>query len=142
MKDFGNRLKYILSEESLTATAFAEILGIQRSGLSHILSGRNNPSLDLIQRIHNSFPKYSYSFLIDGIIPDVVPSEKSDPVEDNGPAALALSGSSDDSPTYERTSNPRGVTPVTSAGELTRIVHFFDDGHFESFSPREGSSEK
>ena len=63
MKD---RIIQLLNSEGLSASKFADIIGVQRSSMSHILSGRNNPSLDFIQKIMRSFPHISGDWLIPG----------------------------------------------------------------------------
>ena len=54
----------ILEHYKLNNAQFAEKLDIQRSNVSHILSGRNKPSLDLIQKILINFPKISSDWLL------------------------------------------------------------------------------
>ena len=51
MKNFVEKLKIIIDNEGLTASKFSEKIGVQRSSVSHILSGRNKPSLDFILKI-------------------------------------------------------------------------------------------
>jgi len=63
MKD---RIAKILQIKKINATRFAEELEIQRSGISHILSGRNKPSLDLIVKIKETYPEFSLEWLIFG----------------------------------------------------------------------------
>ena len=41
-----DRLKQFLTMEGLSPARFAEVMGIQRSGISHLLAGRNKPSFD------------------------------------------------------------------------------------------------
>ena len=67
MKNFTDRLKEILEKEYLTASKFAEKIGIQRSSVSHILSGRNKPSLDFVIKVNNAFDNVSLNWLIKGI---------------------------------------------------------------------------
>ncbi len=55
-----------MESKGLSALAFAEKLGIQRSGLSHIFGGRNKPSLDLILKILEVFPDVSPEWLLKG----------------------------------------------------------------------------
>lgn len=50
----------------MTVSQFAEAIGIQRSGLSHILSGRNQPSLDFIKKLIHRFPDVDIYWLITG----------------------------------------------------------------------------
>ncbi len=63
MKD---RIQRIMTKEGLQPTRFAEMVGVQRSSISHILSGRNKPSFDMIQGILKSFPKISADWLLLG----------------------------------------------------------------------------
>jgi transcriptional regulator with XRE-family HTH domain len=63
MKD---RLQRFLELEQLSPAKLADILGIQRSGLSHILSGRNKPGFDLIQKMLIKFPSLNADWLITG----------------------------------------------------------------------------
>lgn len=66
MKHFTNRLLEILEKKSLSASQFAEKIGVQRSSVSHILSGRNKPSLDFIIKITSVFNDISLEWLING----------------------------------------------------------------------------
>ena len=63
MKD---RLLKIISSEGLTSALLADKLGVQRSGISHILSGRNYPSFDFLQKLLIHFPKLNAEWLILG----------------------------------------------------------------------------
>ena len=48
MIDFTEKLKKLIENEGLSASKFAEKIGVQRSSVSHVLSGRNKPSLDFL----------------------------------------------------------------------------------------------
>jgi len=61
-----DRLKVIMEKEGLTPSQLADKLHIQRSGLSHILSGRNNPSLDFVKKVLTEFPQYGIEWFIFG----------------------------------------------------------------------------
>lgn len=63
MKD---RIIKFLTHENLTATKFADEIGVQRSSISHILSGRNNPSYDFIQKILSRYKNVNADWLILG----------------------------------------------------------------------------
>ncbi|HPD96056.1 MAG: helix-turn-helix transcriptional regulator [Bacteroidales bacterium] len=60
------RLQKLLIAEKLTPAKLADTLGVQRSAISHILSGRNKPSFDLLQRLNNKFPRISIEWLLSG----------------------------------------------------------------------------
>lgn len=63
MKD---RLQQFLTLEQLSPARLSDIIGIQRSGLSHILSGRNKPGFDFIQKLLLKFPSLNAEWLITG----------------------------------------------------------------------------
>lgn len=61
-----NRLQQFLELENLTPARLADILGVQRSGLSHILSGRNKPGYDFIYKLLVKFPELSADWFLTG----------------------------------------------------------------------------
>lgn len=63
MKD---RIKKIIDHYMLSSAKFAEVLGVQRSNVSHILSGRNKPSLDFVQKILQNYPQLKSDWLLFG----------------------------------------------------------------------------
>lgn len=63
MKD---RLIQLLDLEQLTPSKFADIIGVQRSSISHVISGRNKPSYDFLQKTLKAFPGLNASWLILG----------------------------------------------------------------------------
>lgn len=60
------RIKKIISDSNLSNSSFADKIGVPRSSISHVLSGRNNPSLDLIIKIVKSFDEINADFLLTG----------------------------------------------------------------------------
>ena len=79
MKD---RIAHIIRAKNLTAAEFALRLGIQPSNISHLLSGRNNPSLDFVKKLKETFPEYNLDWIIFGRGPVTVsePFVESTPV--------------------------------------------------------------
>ena len=61
------RLEQIIESEGLTAKQFAEQVGIQAGTISNIINGRNNPSLDVMQRVLNRFRTISSDWLVLGV---------------------------------------------------------------------------
>ena len=61
-----DRIKKIISDNGLTNSSFADKIGVPRSSISHVLSGRNNPSLNLIIKILQSFDGISADYLLSG----------------------------------------------------------------------------
>lgn len=64
--DYPDRIKLLLSSLNLTAAEFADEIGIQRSSISHLLSGRNKPSLPFLEKCLDHYPEISPYFLIQG----------------------------------------------------------------------------
>lgn len=60
------RIEEIMKKEQLSPALFAESIGIQRSALSHILNGRNNPSLDVVMKIHQRYNYINLEWLLYG----------------------------------------------------------------------------
>lgn len=63
------RLEKLMEQEQISQTQFADKIGIQRSTLSHIMKGRNAPSLDVLQKTLNVFRSVSTDWLILGVGP-------------------------------------------------------------------------
>ncbi|MDR3367369.1 MAG: helix-turn-helix domain-containing protein [Prevotellaceae bacterium] len=63
MKD---RIKQFLASKGLSPTQFADLLKVQRSGVSHILAGRNMPSYDFITKMLLTFPNINAEWLLLG----------------------------------------------------------------------------
>ena len=61
-----SRIKQIIEKEKLSSTQFATEIGVQRSALSHVLSGRNKPSLDFMMKIKNRYPEINLDWLMLG----------------------------------------------------------------------------
>lgn len=63
MKD---RIQQFLRSENKSSSKFAEEIGVQPSGVSHVLSGRNKPSLDFILKMLNTYPSVNTDWLLFG----------------------------------------------------------------------------
>jgi len=61
-----DQIQEILTKERLSSSQFADRIGVQRSSVSHVLSGRNKPGFDFIQKILVAFPKIDGDWLITG----------------------------------------------------------------------------
>lgn len=61
-----NRILRVMDHEGMTPSRFAEAIGIQRSAMSHIISGRNNPSLDVLLKILERFTYVDSDWLLFG----------------------------------------------------------------------------
>lgn len=61
------RIRKLLEQKQLTPTQFADLIGVGRPVMSHILSERNKPSLEVVQRIISAFPELSLPWLLSGV---------------------------------------------------------------------------
>ena len=71
------RIKQVIEYSQLSSSAFADTIGISRSGLTHLLTGRNQPSLDVARKILAKFPDISTEWLIMGMGEMLRPDEQS-----------------------------------------------------------------
>ena len=103
----NRRFQTILDLENLSPAQLADRLGVQRSGISHILSGRNKPSFELLQRVVQSFPEISAEWLITG---------NGKPLKEQNQAAASGATSSAASGAASSAANSRssGTTPSTT----------------------------
>ena len=60
------RIEEIMREAKVTSSQFAKIIGVKQASLSHILTGRNNPSLDVIMKINQAYPGIHLEWLLYG----------------------------------------------------------------------------
>ena len=65
-EEFIKRLQKVMDYYGESASSFAEKVGVQRSSISHILSGRNKPSLEFILKILSTFPEVELYWLLNG----------------------------------------------------------------------------
>jgi transcriptional regulator with XRE-family HTH domain len=146
-EDFIKRLEKILDYYSLTASTFADQIGVQRSSLSHLLSGRNKPSLDFVMKVVEVFPEVDLYWILNGKgnFPkqnDWEEKQVSTPIPEKQTEIKkeeSLDLFSTATPLEEK-NNLRTVENVVSAisssnphTEIERIVIFFKNGSFKSY---------
>jgi transcriptional regulator with XRE-family HTH domain len=143
------KLLNLMKAEQLTASKLAELLGIQPSGISHILGGRNKPSFDLVQKILRRFPQVNPDWLLldQGEMYRTINSSSEESSFENASQDSAVIDSDDQSLSYENNtthtlpnSSPSVVhaqesiaTALTQHGRVKRVIVLFEDHTFESF---------
>ena len=116
--EFADRLRKIMDYYQLSASAFADRIQVQRSSISHLLSGRNKPSLEFVMRVVKEFDEVELYWLLNG--------------KGSFPAASMVFSE----PPVEIKSSPIEVPPPTEAHkEIERIVVFYADGSFKAYRP-------
>lgn len=107
----NRRFQTILDLENLSPAQLADRLGVQRSGISHILSGRNKPSFELLQRVVQSFPEISAEWLITG---NGKPLKEQNQAAASGATSGAASGATSGTASSAANSRSSGTTPSFS----------------------------
>ena len=142
MELIKDRIAHIIRAKNLTATQFAEMMQIQPSNVSHLLSGRNKPSLDFLIKLKDVFPEYSFDWIILGKKP-ITLSERPQSVKEE-------LHNSDQFPIVETSSNLGDIFSVTEKSEqdaintitetkieqskqVKQIVYIYDDNTFEIY---------
>ena len=141
MKD---RIAHIIRAKNLTAAEFALRLGIQPSHISHLLSGRNNPSLDFVKKLKETFPEYNLDWIVFGKGPMTVsePFMEPKPSDENQPVDYQKSNSELDElePTlFSVEKTPEEVVEIPqkpSEHPLKQIILVYEDRSFEVLLPR------
>ena len=90
MKD---RIKQIMEKERMTPSAFADKLQLGRAVISHILNGRNNPSLDVVTRILSKITYINPEWLLTGV-GDMYKPTNNNTITNNTPNNLPLDANS------------------------------------------------
>lgn len=109
----NRRFQTILDLENLSPAQLADRLGVQRSGISHILSGRNKPSFELLQRVVQSFPEISAKWLITG---NGKPLKEQNLAAASGAASSATSGAANSRSSGTTPSTTPSISPSTTSG--------------------------
>lgn len=109
----NRRFQTILDLENLSPAQLADRLGVQRSGISHILSGRNKPSFELLQRVVQSFPEISAEWLITG---NGKPLKEQNQAAASGAASSAASGATNNRSSGTTPSTTPSISPSTTSG--------------------------
>jgi plasmid maintenance system antidote protein VapI len=114
---FKERLEEILTYYELNASAFADAIGVQRSSISHLLSGRNKPSLDFVLKVVREYPEVNLYWLL------------------NGKGDFPESDSKEASQDKISSTHPSFDDAGPAASEIESIIVFYKDGSFKKFLP-------
>ena len=132
--EFAKRLQKVIDYYGESASSFAEKIGVQRSSISHILSGRNKPSLEFVLKVLSSFPEVELYWLLNG--KGNFPAEKnSTEIKSEIPPRPESQNlfSEVEEKTPEINSTSISQIQQNSKKEIERIVIFYKDGSFQNF---------
>lgn len=145
------RLLEFLKAENKSSAQLAEEIGVQPSGISHILSGRNNPSLDFVLKMLEKYQFLSTDWLLFGngsMYKEIKMQSLFDEFSNTGQKNSVAAP--DEEPQARRTEEMHSEkvsmnTDISSIdikrkSQISRIVMFYSDSTFEEFAPREINS--
>ena len=142
-----DRIKLLMRSQKLNATQFAEEIGIQRSALSHVMSGRNKPSLDFMMKIKSRFNKVSLDWLLLGE-GDMLGVEENDNFESEFSSVDQFHqpevGKSYAKPNVKSPQEDTSLKKVvvgnrsltTEGGEIQQVILLYADGTFHTYQPK------
>lgn len=139
--EFSKRLEKIMDFYEVNAAALAETIDFNRSTISHLLSGRNKPSLEFVMKILQKFPEVDMDWLVSGkgnfpstpsqlsqLSQPIKVIEKSVPkkIEERKPETMNLFSNLPE--TSQKSESKEGQNK-----EIERIVIFYKDGTFNLY---------
>lgn len=129
----NKRIQQFLEIENLSPSKLADMLGLQRSGISHILAGRNKPSYDFILKFLRTFPTINPDWLLmgKGKIYRNGESDQNNQNEDNTPQ-LSINFE-ENQEFYEESDEATEIKIIEK--KINRITLFYNDGSFQEFYP-------
>ncbi|AUC81332.1 helix-turn-helix transcriptional regulator [Lacinutrix sp. Bg11-31] len=132
-EEFTKRLKKVIDYYGESASSFAEKISVQRSSISHILSGRNKPSLEFVLKVLSSFPEVELYWLMNG--KGNFPSDKNEEQKVEQKPKPENEDLFSESQTKKNPTEISEVKQITSNSkkEIDRIIIFYKDGSFSNF---------
>lgn len=133
-EDFIKKLEIIMEFYGLSATAFAEELEFNRSTISHLLSGRNKPSLDFVVKILQKYPEVTMSWLIFGKGNFPSSSEKIEKISKSENTSNTIEPGSANLLVKEiMMENDSSANKSSSAKRVEKIIILYSDGSFNIY---------
>jgi transcriptional regulator with XRE-family HTH domain len=118
------RLQIIISYFGLTPSSLADSIGVPRSSVSHLLSGRNKPSLDFVLKLVKKYPEVNLYWLLNG--------KGTFPATLSNPNSIETSNTT----TIEDTSNKTNPLLHDEGKTIEKIVVLYQDGTFDTYQPK------
>lgn len=147
-EDFIKRLEIILDYYSLNASSFADKIGVQRSSLSHLLSGRNKPSLDFVLKILEVFPDVDLYWILNGkgtfpknteknenTLDEVMPPKNPAPSNNSSIPENLFSEIQNTIQVETKKAENQNATNHPISSEIEKIVLFYKNGTFKVYQP-------
>lgn len=144
-EDFIKRLEIIFDYYSVSASGFADKIGVQRSSLSHLLSGRNKPSLDFILKILDVFPEVDLYWILNGkgTFPkingrEIIPATVTPTFEKAQESLFTeIENIAEKKPVENKTAFRQEIKAAASDDDkIEKIVIFYSNGKFVEYCPK------
>lgn len=145
------RIIKIMECERMGQAQFASAIGIQRAAMSHIISGRNNPSLDVMTKILHRYPQINPDWLLLGkgeMLRDSTPAmEPADNIAKNPPQIQVVPAGHQELPFHEsrkeleNSEKTWAVSVEKSSKTVSKIMVFYSDNTYDTFVPEKQESE-
>lgn len=142
----NTRLQNFIAAENLSQAQLADALNVARANISHILSGRNKPGYDFLEKLISAFPYLNITWLITGKgkmynnkeTSDPSPSDILFPVEPTEEIAPQVAVNNEPKIQVSSENNSIDNTNKTAQNQanISRIIVFYDDKSFQEYSPR------
>lgn len=132
------RIQQLLDRLGMTAARFADEIGVQKSGISHIMSGRNQPSYDFIMKTIHKFPKINIEWFMLGRGEMFIEKNETSSLQKEIPfkqvSTPVSAGSNADTETRIE-EEVRSIYGITNVNKIKNIVVFYQNGTFELYKP-------
>ncbi|WP_179375851.1 helix-turn-helix domain-containing protein [Winogradskyella wichelsiae] len=143
-EEFTKRLQKVIDFYNESASSFAEKIGVQRSSISHILSGRNKPSLDFVMKVLDTYPEVELYWLLNGKgtfpyhpnTPQAPIPKTQEPITPATPnLKLPPEIHKQETETRHNEPTPNYNQNLGLDSEIEKIVIFYNNGTFKSYKP-------
>ncbi len=139
--NLNEKIRKFITERDLTSTKFADEIGVPRPSISHILSDRNKPSLEIIQKMYKRYPELGFNWFLDE-------EENFNENTTQTPENQTITGKTKiqyspremnekkiPEPNPIQSNLSQVTLPVQSQNSIARIMVVFSDGTIQEFKP-------
>ena len=139
--EISDRLKILMDYYELTPSSLADMIEVQRSSISHLLSGRNKPSLDFVMKILETFPEVDLYWFVNGV--GVFPLNENLISENLNTQISAVKDKDQQKIEFPSEKNieqptiPENLPPLKfNQDDIEQIVIFYKNGLFKNYNEK------
>ena len=123
--EFVSRVNKIMDYYQLSSSAFADRIKVPRSSISHLLSGRNKPSLDFVMKVVKEFETVELYWLLNG---------KGDFPNDTTTPSISDPSINKNPQQQKQVISDKSIDLTDDDKKIERIVIFYSDGSFKEYN--------